>query len=146
MTLKVIVPYESMSTELIGVGDLKGRKVKFPYRCVFCGGPAEKDVLVHMPPENIRDLKRIRLATLWIPYCRKDEALNEKYKKQYDIVIGVLCSLIILITVFSWYITDQPAESYLVLVALVAGGIFLVNKILLMVVPRFLDSSYKCNR
>jgi hypothetical protein len=136
MTLKVIIPYDSMSTEM-AVGGLKKRKVDFPYRCVFCGGQAESFATVDMSSADIKDLYKPGLFTLYLPYCSKDAELHEKYKKQYEIVIGILFFLVILISVAGWAIADQPAESFLVLAALVAAGIFLVNKILLMVVPRF---------
>jgi len=126
-----------MSTELIGVGELKRRKVHFPFRCVFCGGAANSTVHVDMRSDDIRDVNKLRLDRLDLPYCLKDAALNEKYKTQYNTSIGILGFLVILITVVGWNLTDQPASSFLLLVAFVAGGIFLVNKILLMVVPIF---------
>jgi hypothetical protein len=125
-----------MSTE-IGVGGLKTIKVDFPWRCVFCRGPAESFVSVNMNSADIKDLYTTGLFTLHLPYCSKDAELNEKYDKQYEKVIGILFFLVILISVAGWAIADQPAESFLVLAAIVAAGIFLVNKILLMVVPRF---------
>jgi hypothetical protein len=75
--------------------------------------------------------------TLNLPYCHEHAALGARYRKDYERVMAIIVIAAILIAIVGWNISDMPASSFLLPVALGAAAIALAHKIVVTARPNF---------
>ncbi len=126
-------------------------QVNFPQRCVYCGGPAETQVVVDVSGGKESHHTSVSYsAKLLLPYCLAHAMVNHQYKRLMKI-IGFPVFLIVFI---GWFFVMMPFASvmeklpiniiFLPLIfpcignlLLGAAAIFLLHGILLLFFPKF---------
>jgi hypothetical protein len=134
-----------------GLGPGQKVEVNFPPRCIYCGRPAQTQVLVDVSGGRQTKYKSVSYSTkLLLPYCLDDAIVNHRYKRLM-MVIGIPLFLIIfvgwffLMMPFSALVKDLPGNIILVPLIfpcigngiLAFAAIVLLHGILLLVFPKF---------
>jgi len=113
-------------------------RVNFPSECVHCCGRAEEQVRVALYDSAQSRGKKVEYAiTLNLPYCHEHASLGAQYKKDYERVMAIIVIAVILIAIVGWNISDMPASSFLLPVAIGAAAIVLAHKIVVSARPNF---------